>query len=113
MAFSLMLQSIYNKAVFCGLSKYDMLRNFDVSVFLITCEELIITDEVKFSFVDNEINGIILDLKDVYKTIKSSQMNLDEIKTDTKRYNEETLIPAYQIIRDIIERNKDIFMEIS
>ena len=113
MAFSLMLQSIYNKAMFCGLSKYDVLRNFDVLVFLITCEELIITDEVKFSFVDNDINGIILDLKDVYKTIKSSQMNLDEIKIDNKRYNEETLIPAYQIIRDIIERNKDIFMEIS
>ena len=113
MAFSLMLQYIYNKAMLCGLNKYDVLRNFDVLVFLITCEELIITDEVKFGFVDNDINGIILDLKDVYKTIKSSQMTYEEIGTDTKRYNEETLIPAYQIIRDIIERNKDIFMEIS
>lgn len=113
MAFSLMLQSIYNKAMFCGLNKYDVLRNFDVLVFIITCEELIITDEVKFGFVDNDINGIILDLKDVYKTIRSSQMTYEEIGTDTKRYNEETLIPAYQIIRDIIERNKDIFMEIS
>ena len=37
----------------------------------------------------------------------------EEIGTDTKRFNEETLIPAYQIIRDIVERNKDIFMEIS
>lgn len=113
MAFSLMLQSIYNKAMFCGLNKYDVLRNFDVLVFIITCEELIITDEVKFGFVDNDINGIILDLKDVYKTIRSSQMTYEEIGTDTKRYNEETLIPAYQIIRNIIERNKDILMEIS
>ena len=82
-------------------------------VFLQEHEEIIITDEVKFNFIDNEINGILLDLKDVYKTCSSSQMTYEEIGTDTKRFNEETLIPAYQIIRDIIERNKDIFMEIS
>ena len=113
MAFSLMLQYIYNRAMLKGLNKYDVLRNFDILAFLITCEEIIITDEVKFNFIDNEINGILLDLKDVYKTCSSSQMTYEEIGTDTKRFNEETLIPAYQIIRDIIERNKDIFMEIS
>ena len=113
MAFSLMLQYIYNRAMLKGLNKYDVLRNFDILTFLITCEEIIITDEVKFNFIDNEINGILLDLKDVYKTCSSSQMTYEEIGTDTKRFNEETLIPAYQIIRDIVERNKDIFMEIS
>ena len=113
MAFSLMLQYIYNRAMLKGLNKYDVLRNFDILTFLITCEEIIITDEVKFNFIDNEINGILLDLKDVYKTCSSSQMTYEEIGTDTKRFNEETLIPAYQKIRDIIERNKDIFMEIS
>ena len=113
LAFSLMLQSIYNKAMLKGLTKYDVLKNFDILTFLITCEEMILTDEVKFDFVDNDINGILLDLKDVYKTCSSSQMTYEEIGTDTKRFNEETLIPAYQIIRDIIERNKDIFMEIS
>lgn len=113
MTFSLMLQSIYNKAMLNGLTKYDVLKNFDILTFLITCEEMILTDEVKFDFVDNDINGILLDLKDVYKTCSSSQMTYEEIGTDTKRFNEETLIPAYQIIRDIIERNKDIFMEIS
>lgn len=113
MAFSLMLQYIYNRAMLKGLTKYDVLKNFDILTFLITCEEMILTDEVKFNFVDNDINGILLDLKDVYKTCCSSQMTYEEIGTDTKRFNEETLIPAYQIIRDIIERNKDIFMEIS
>lgn len=113
LAFSLMLQSIYNKAMLKGLNKYDVLRNFDILTFLITCEEMILTDEVKFDFVDNDINGILLDLKDVYKTCSSSKMTYEEIGTDTKRFNEETLIPAYQIIRDVIERNKDIFMEIS
>lgn len=113
LAFSLMLQSIYNKAMLKGLTKYDVLKNFDILTFLITCEEMILTDEVKFDFVDNDINGILLDLKDVYKTCSSFQMTYEEIGTDTKRFNEETLIPAYQIIRDIIERNKDIFMEIS
>lgn len=113
LAFSLMLQSIYNKAMLKGLNKYDVLRNFDILTFLITCEEMILTDEVKFDFVDNDINGILLDLKDVYKTCCSSKMTYEEIGTDTKRFNEETLIPAYQIIRDVIERNKDIFMEIS
>lgn len=113
LAFSLMLQSIYNKAMLKGLTKYDVLKNFDILTFLITCEEMILTDEVKFDFVDNDINGILLDLKDVYKTCSSSQMTYEEIGTDTKRFNEETLIPAYQIIRDIIERNKEIFMEIS
>ena len=63
--------------------------------------------------VEHDINGILLDLKDIYKTCSSVQMTYEEIGTDTKRFNEETLIPAYQIIRDIIERNKDIFMEIS
>ena len=113
LAFSLMLQSIYNKAMLKGLTKYDVLKNFDILTFLITCEEMILTDEVKFDFVDNDINGILLDLKDVYKTCSSFQMTYEEIGTDTKRFNEETLIPAYQIIRDIIERNKDIFMEIT
>ena len=113
LAFSLMLQSIYNKAMLKGLTKYDVLKNFDILTFLITCEEMILTDEVKFDFVDNDINGILLDLKDVYKTCSSFQMTYEEIGTDTKSFNEETLIPAYQIIRDIIERNKDIFMEIS
>ena len=113
MAFSLMLQYIYNRAMLKGLNKYDVLRNFDILSFLITCEEIIITDEVKFNFIDNEINGILLDLKDVYKTCSSSQMTYEEIGTDTKRFNEKTLIPAYRIIRDIVERNKDIFMEIS
>lgn len=113
LAFSLMLQSIYNKAMLKGLTKYDVLKNFDILTFLITCEKMILTDEVKFDFVDNDINGILLDLKDVYKTCSSFQMTYEEIGTDTKRFNEETLIPAYQIIRDIIERNKDIFMEIS
>ena len=108
-----MLQSIYNKAMLKGLTKYDVLKNFDILTFLITCEEMILTDEVKFDFVDNDINGILLDLKDVYKTCSSFQMTYEEIGTDTKSFNEETLIPAYQIIRDIIERNKDIFMEIS
>ena len=113
LAFSLMLQSIYNKAMLKGLTKYDVLKNFDILTFLITCEEMILTDEVKFDFVDNDINGILLDLKDVYKTCSSFQMTYEEIGTDTKSFNEETLIPAYQIIRDIIVRNKDIFMEIS
>lgn len=113
LAFSLMLQSIYNKAMLKGLTKYDVLKNFDILTFLITCEEMILTDEVKFDFVDNDINGILLDLKDVYKTCSSFQMTYEEIGTDTKSFNEETLIPAYQIIRDIIERNKGIFMEIS
>ena len=63
--------------------------------------------------MEHDINGILLDLKDIYKTCSSVQMTYEEIGTDTKRFNEETLIPAYQIIRDIIERNKDIFMEIS
>lgn len=113
MTFSLMLQSIYNKAMPKGLTKYEVLRNFDILTFLICCEEIILTDKIKFDFVDNDINGILLDLKDVYKTCSSSQMTNEEIRNDTTRFNEETLIPAYQIIRDIIERNKDLFMEIS
>ena len=49
----------------------------------------------------------------IHEAISLQKMTYEEIGTDTKSFNEETLIPAYQIIRDIIERNKGIFMEIS
>ncbi len=111
--FSIMLQRLYIKAKDRGLNYLDVLRNFDMLAFLTICEETILTDEISFDFIDNNINGILLDLKDTYKVLKSTTMTYEEITTDTKRYNEEILIKAYQIIRDIIERNKDMFMEVS
>lgn len=112
-AFSLMLQRLYDKAKVKGINYIDVLKNFDMLTFLTICEETILTDEIIFDFVDNNINGILLDLKDIYKVLKSTTMTYEEITADTKRYNEEILIKAYQIIRDIIERNKDMFMEVS
>lgn len=111
--FSIMLQRLYIKAKDRGLNYLDVLRNFDMLAFLTMCEETILIDKLKLSFTDNDINGILLDLKDTYKVLKSTTMTYEEITTDTKRYNEEILIKAYQIIRDIIERNKDMFMEVS
>lgn len=111
--FSIMLQRLYIKAKDRGLNYLDVLRNFDMLAFLTMCEETILTDKLKLSFTDNDINGILLDLKDTYKVLKSTTMTYEEITTDTKRYNEEILIKAYQIIRNIIERNKDMFMEVS
>lgn len=111
--FSIMFQRLYIKAKDRGLNYLDVLRNFDMLAFLTMCEETILIDKLKLSFTDNDINGILLDLKDTYKVLKSTTMTYEEITTDTKRYNEEILIKAYQIIRDIIERNKDMFMEVS
>lgn len=112
-AFSLMLQRLYDKAKVRGINYIDVLKNFDMLAFLTICEETILTDEISFDFVDNNINGILLDLKDIYKVLTSTTMTYEEITANTKRYNEEILIKAYQIIRDIIERNKDMFMEVS
>ena len=110
-AFSVVLQSVYKKAEFC-LSG-NLINCFDMLVFLITCEQVILTDKIKFDFVNNDINGILLDLKDAYNILKHSKMTLEEVRNDTKKYNEEVLIPAYLIIKEIIERNKEFFMEIS
>lgn len=112
-SFSLMLQTIYNKAKIKGLSFYEVLTNFDMLTFLISCEETILTDEIKLDFIDNDINGILFDLKDVYSICVTSQMTYEKENHNMEIFNETALIPSYKIIREIIERNKDIFMEIS
>ena len=96
-----------------GLSFLEALCGYDLFYFLTVCEEIILTDKIKFSFVANDMNKILKDLKDVYNTIKNTNMTLEEVCEDNQKYYRETIIPAYEIIKDIIERNKDLFMEMS
>lgn len=114
MAFRLSLEKLYqigNKKM--GLSFLEALCGYDLFYFLTVCEEIILTDKIKFSFVANDMNKILKDLKDVYNTIKNTNMTLEEVCEDNQKYYRETIIPAYEIIKDIIERNKDLFMEMS
>lgn len=113
-AFNVVLEALYKKVnAKMPLSFMEVLSGYDIFSFLVICEETILQDNLKFSFVANDMNKIIADLKEAYKTLMQTQMTEEEIKEDNKRYYQETLIPAYNIIKDIIDRYKDYFMEVS
>lgn len=113
-AFRMCLEFLYKKVnARIGLDFIEVLCGYDLFSFLTICEETIMNDKLEFSFVANDMNKILKDLKDVYKVLTTTQMTLSEVKEDNQKYYNETLIPAYKIIKDIIKRNKDLFMEMS
>lgn len=91
------------------LTLYEVLDNFDMFSFMVTMEE-IIENGVWCEYKD--INKILTDLKQVYNIIDSIK-EVDKTNIDMNMLIENYYIPAYKVVRAIIDRKQNCFVEAS
>lgn len=93
------------------ISTNEVLDNFDMLYFMVNME-LFIKDNENINNIPKVLQKIISDLKQVYDMV--SKVKNDPITNhDYSSHIENYYIPAYKMVKAIIDNNKDFFVEVS